>query len=88
VEFTGIGYTLNLPQGPLLIASAYSIGKFVCPMIVPRYNSLLPFAQVPTGVDPVLSGLAGDVPVGRETMPLAVVGGRVELPFGYVAFVG
>jgi hypothetical protein len=57
-------------------------------MIVPRYNSLLPSAQVPTGVDPVLSELAGDVPVGRVTMPLAVVRGKVELPVGYVAFMG
>jgi hypothetical protein len=73
----------------LLIASAYSIGKSETPIIVPRYSSLLPFAQVPAGFVAVESGLAGDVPVGRETMiPLAVEGGRVELPIGYVTFMG
>jgi hypothetical protein len=73
----------------LLIESAYSIGKSDTPIIDPRYSSLLPFAHVPAGFDPVESGLAGDVPVGRVMIiPLAVEGGSVELPIGYVTFMG
>jgi hypothetical protein len=63
VSFTGTGHTEYLPHGPLLMLSAYLIGKSVWPWIVPRYWLKLPLLHV-FGVA-VLRGVEGDVPVAK-----------------------
>ena len=63
---TGIGHTLNRPQGPLLKDKAYSMGKSSWPWIVPRYMLMEPAGHV--------LGVAVDVGNGGMTPEATLVG--------------